>query len=641
MSSAGAGKAADAHAEWPLWLRWTVVFVATFVTGVAGFALPKFGARDTLALLPSGIAVAACYRWGWRTWPAVAAAGFAMELWESGNFFGAAGVALGLAGSGVITATLLRRWQFNPNFSRASDVPWFVIAAAAGMIWFPSIGFLGAWIGGWPKEEFRVASWVHWWGNTTSGVLLLSPILVCVSRRSLARFLRHRLASLVWSAGVALCCVMIFVAPGDVGRPLIVVAANLLIIVAAIRFGVVVAGTGALLITAGTAASVVFSVGAFAAQAKVQGLVTVWSFSAALVGINLVITALLAERDAEALERQRAEGRYAQVFDGSPQPLWVSDRQTGAFLLVNAATEQQYGWSRDELLAGTVSLLAAPGDRPVLPASVELTAVEQEPAEEPLETLHATKSGRVLDVDVWSRPIEFGGRPAALVFAVDVTERRALAGALVDAIGGEQRRIGQEMHDGLGQELTGLALSARALANRAERERLDIVGELNEIAGLANHCIQGARNIVRGLAPLTDSEGSLEAGLAELARRSSLGEVAVEFRGDLTAPVDIDLPGRSHLYRIAQEAVQNALKHAGARSIEVELAVSARRIRLSVRDNGRGPPVDGGRGAGLGMRTMRFRARAIGGKLAVSRGPDGGTVVVCELPNLRVLAAAG
>ncbi len=117
----------------------------------------------------------------------------------------------------------------------------------------------------------------------------------------------------------------------------------------------------------------------------------------------------------------------------------------------------------------------------------------------------------MLAVEVWTRAIDLGGRQAELVFASDVTERRALGSALIDAIANEQRRIGQELHDGLGQELTGLALSARALATRAERERQPIAASLDQLATLAASCIQAARRIAQGVSPLSDADGSLQA----------------------------------------------------------------------------------------------------------------------------------
>ena len=178
------------------------------------------------------------------------------------------------------------------------------------------------------------------------------------------------------------------------------------------------------------------------------------------------------------------------------------------------------------------------------------------------------------------------------MFAVDVTGRRAFGRALIDAIAGEQRRIGQEMHDGLGQELTGLALSARALANRAARERDAIAEDLDQLASLATSCIQDARLIVQGLSPLTDADGNLEAALEALARRSSLSGTAVRFRARHDAPLNLDLKVRNHLYRIAQEAVQNALKHSGATAIDIELSCATDSVRLEILDDGRGLPAE-------------------------------------------------
>lgn len=613
--------------SWPNRLGWLLAFVAIVATGVASFSLTKFGGRFSLPLLPSGIAVAACYRWGWRGfrgWPVVLAAGIAIELFKGSSLVFALGVGVGLAAASVLTVWLLERRKFDSSFSTAGDVPWFIFAAAVGMAVFPTCGFLASWLNGDPAEVRVPLVWTLWWGDTTSGVLLVGPLLVCLRRQSLQRFLHRPLDAALWIAGLAVCCAAIFFAPGDIGRPLIVVVANLVIIVAAIRFGLVVAATGALAISTCTAASFVFGVGVFGNFAMVQGLVTVWSFTAALVALTLVITALLAERDAEALERQRAQGRYEQLFEGSPQPVWVHDAATGAFLLVNAATLVQYGWNREQMLAGGIAMLATPAGPPALP---------DPGAEEPFETQHRVQSGRIIDVDVWCRAIDFDGRHAVLVFAADVTERRALAQALVDAIGSEQRRLGQEMHDGLGQELTGLALSARALATRAARDGLPIAADLADISQLANHCIRGSRAIVRGLAPLTDADGSLEAGLEALARRTSVAGAEVRFQGNIAAPLGVSLAARNHLYRIAQEAVQNALKHAAARSIDLELSVTATELRLLIRDDGRGAPPLAGARPGMGMRTMRFRARAIGGRLSIGSGPGGGTAVLCEAPN--------
>jgi PAS domain S-box-containing protein len=309
------------------------------------------------------------------------------------------------------------------------------------------------------------------------------------------------------------------------------------------------------------------------------------------------------------------------------------------FLLVNDAAVRQYGWSRDELLSRSVEVLSAGAKIPVLPPLQDAIITADLPLEA-FETQHVTKDGRLLEVEVWTQSIDCGGQPGELVFAIDVTERRAFGQALMEAIGGEQRRIAQEMHDGLGQELTGLALSVRALANRAQKERDAISVDLDQLALLATSCIQDAHRIVQGLSPLTNADGNLDAALGLLAQRSSLSGTRVQFRGRYDAPAAIELKMRNHLYRIAQEATQNALKHSGAKNIEIELWSRPGELRLSIVDDGHGLAADADTRSGLGMRTMRFRASSIGGRLSIMRGTNGGNAVVCDVPVKAFAATA-
>jgi PAS domain S-box-containing protein len=618
--------------------RWTLAFALIFATGALGAEVPSLGGGLPLLILPSGFAVGAMYRWGWRMWPAVFGAGVAIEILTRSPLIAATGVGIGLAAGAALTTWVLERRGFDPSFGRAKDVPLFILAAAIGMTLAPTFGFLGFYLADPSVYSPTVIGWFRWWGNTMAGVLLLGPILVTLSRRSLAQFTERWAVAALWLLGVAICCAAIlFIAAAPDSRAPIAVFAALLIVVGAMHFGLVAAASASLVILLLTAYSLafgygVFSYGAFRHSDELNGLITIWSFSALLTGLTLIVTALLAERDSAGLDRQRAERRYAQIFDGSPQPIWVHDPDTLRFLMINEAALRQYGWSREEILSMSVAALMPPGEPAVPEDKGELPAGL--PAE-PIETRHLTRDGRVLDVEVWTRSIDFGGQPAELVFAVDVTEKRAFSHALIEAIAGEQRRIGQEMHDGLGQELTGLALSARALANRAAREHDAIAEDLDQLALLATSCIQDARLIVQGLSPLTDADGSLEMALEALARRSSMSGTPVQFRVHYDAPLTLDLKVRNHLYRIAQEGVQNALKHSGARAIDIELFIRDGSVRLEVLDDGRGLPTESTRGVGLGMRTMRFRSSAVGGRLLIGRRAGGGNSVVCEVPQAR------
>jgi PAS domain S-box-containing protein len=611
-------------------LRLLITFMAVFAAGAMGLMLPSVGAHPTLPLLSSGIAVAVCIRWGRQMWPAIFTAGVAIDLWMHQPPIASLGVGMGIAAGAALTARLLQRRGFDAGFGRARDVPLFIFTAALGTMLVPTLGLIGFRLTGDASALTDPLRWLRWWSNTTAGVLLVGPMLVAVNRQSLACFADHWAESALWLLGVAVCCIgaLSFDRSG-VGRPLVVMIAFFMIVVGAIRLGLVVAAFGALVMSVTAGVSFALGQGVFSRHELLAGLASVWSFSAALPCVSLVITSLLAERDREGLERLRAEQRYVQLFDGSPQPLWVHDPHTLAFLLVNEAAVRQYGWSREEFLSRSLPVLAPPYGGSVLPPPSATGPVDV--ASEPFETRHQTQDGRVLAVEVWTRKIDWGGRQAELVFASDVTERRALGSALINAIATEQRRIGRELHDGLGQELTGLALSARAMATRAERDRQPIASSLVQLASLANSCIQAARRIAQGVSPLSDADGSLQAALEALAARSSFGGTVVRFRSHLESAITLDLEARNHLYRIAQEAVQNSLKHARATTVEIELRAQAGSVGLAIDDDGGGLPSNGSRAAGLGMRTMQFRASAIGGRLAIRARIGGGVAVLCEV----------
>ncbi|MDP9082534.1 MAG: MASE1 domain-containing protein, partial [Pseudomonadota bacterium] len=318
--------------------HWLITFAAVFAAGTGGILLPRFGAQVPLPLLPSGIAVAAYFRWGRGMWPAVFVAAICTDLWIVKTPIQALSVTAGATASAALTAWILEWRGFDANFSRARDVPLFIFAAALGMAVTPTAGLLGRLLAG--QGMFAdPLRWVLWWSNDTVGVMLVGPMLVAVSRRSFAQFAQHWAAGALWLMSLAIFCVAVFtLGSASVGRPLVGVLSMLLIVIGAIRFGLVVTAFGALIMSTTVAFSFVFGRGVYGQFDELTGLAMVWSVSAVGAILNLTIIALLAERDSAGQERLRAERRYAQVFDGSPQPLWVHDRNTDEFLLVNEAT---------------------------------------------------------------------------------------------------------------------------------------------------------------------------------------------------------------------------------------------------------------------------------------------------------------
>ncbi len=618
----------------PALLQGLLLAAVVYATGALGFALPHFGARLALPLLPSGVAVGALVRFGRGLWPAVFAAELAVELGNGTGLLQSLIVAAGLpAGAWVTTRTLERR-GFDPNFARARDVPLFLAATAVGMALTATIGVLGLSMGRALPGAASLVDWARWWSNTIVGVLLVAPLLIAARRASIERLLERPLHAAVFTAALLLVVAGFALttdpalAPG-VRSPMLV-ASTVLVVIGTMRFGLFASAAVTLLLSTVAALSFAFDRGLLHGLPEIGGLVLLWSYVGAMTGFELIVTALLAERDAAAAERLRAERRYAEVFEASPQPLWVHDPATLGFLLVNQATERQYGYSREALLGMRVTELAAPGEERAVPGP----EVTPRGDGEPFETRHLSHDGRVLEVEMWTRPIDFGGQNAVLVFATDVTERKALGRALIDAIAGEQRRIGQEMHDGLGQELTGLSLSMRAIATRAERERLPFAADLEQLASLIAACIQSARRIVHGLSPLSGADGNLIAALNGLAEAGSASGIQIRVNTRLEAPLTLPLEARNHLFRIAQEALQNAQKHANARHIDIEFAVRSDSVRLAVLDDGRGPPDPAQPPtAGLGMRTMRYRAASIHGRLSIRPRSPRGTAVLCEAPQ--------
>jgi signal transduction histidine kinase len=203
---------------------------------------------------------------------------------------------------------------------------------------------------------------------------------------------------------------------------------------------------------------------------------------------------------------------------------------------------------------------------------------------------------------------------------------------LLDAIGNEQRRLGDDLHDGLGQELTGLALLLSAFVNSARRGRSLEVTELERALDVAQHALQSCRSIARGLSPVTENQGGLIAGLRELVARIKTGSApSLEFTATGASRLGLSPAASDHLFRIAQEAIANALKHAHANSIKVTLDIGPARVRLEC-DDGEGFAPERS-ATGLGLRTMSYRASLLGAKFNIRHLNHAGTCVVCECPQ--------
>ncbi len=210
----------------------------------------------------------------------------------------------------------------------------------------------------------------------------------------------------------------------------------------------------------------------------------------------------------------------------------------------------------------------------------------------------------------------------------DTTELKRLEREILEASTRERQRIGRDLHDGLGQELTGVALMLRALSTRLERECPQAAGAANELVGLVNQSIQNARSLAHGLLPVSSERGGLICALRSLADRSrDLYGIDVRFRAEMWPPLHLQETHASDIYRIAQEALTNVARHSGAAQVRIMLHVTADGYCLKIADNGIGISGKVGAGSGMGTKIMRHRAEIIGAKLEILRNIPRGTLI--------------
>jgi len=214
---------------------------------------------------------------------------------------------------------------------------------------------------------------------------------------------------------------------------------------------------------------------------------------------------------------------------------------------------------------------------------------------------------------------------------VDITESKRLEKTILDISAREQSRIGQDLHDGLGQHMTGIAFMSKVLEQKlADRSQPEAI-EATKIVQLVNQAINRTRELSRGLLPVDSDAQGLMSALEQ--RANELEDVfGIRCRFTCQSPILIyDDNVATHLFRIAQEALNNAIKHGPPKQIEIALVKSGEGLTMSIRDDGVGLPDDPGSSGGMGLQIMNYRAKMIGGTLLVGRAPQGGTIVTCRL----------
>jgi two-component system sensor kinase FixL len=324
----------------------------------------------------------------------------------------------------------------------------------------------------------------------------------------------------------------------------------------------------------------------------------------------------------------------AAVVHDSNDAIIVQDFK-GNIKLWNLGAERIYGYTKTEALKMNIRQIVPVNGRDEVWALMKRLRKGEE--FQSFETQRLTKDGRLIDVWITITILtdEAGNLAAVTTTERDVTERKRLERELLEIKEREQKLIGREMHDSMGQMLTGIAIKSKGLELKLKGKSLDESADAAEISELASEVIAQTRRLAKMLYPVDLEAGGLVSALEGLASNTKdLLRISCQFKCKNTVSIRDPLTAR-HLYRIAQEAVTNAARHGKAKNIRIELALVGNKSILKVANDGKGFTGILTNKKGLGLKIMEYRAKMIGGSLDISRGRKGGTIVTCTLPNMN------
>ncbi|MCA9037673.1 MAG: PAS domain S-box protein [Planctomycetaceae bacterium] len=351
-------------------------------------------------------------------------------------------------------------------------------------------------------------------------------------------------------------------------------------------------------------------------------------------------------------ERSHLEAILDSALDGI-----ISIDSRGMIQTINRSAERLFGYTRAEVIGQNVNMLMPSPYREEHDGYLRryLKTGERRILDSVRELVARRKDGTTFPVEVSITEVDHLQAFTGIVH--DISERKQLQTHILQIAEDEQRRIGQELHDGIGQELTGLALFAGSLVEVLDaipqESSQGTVRQLHEsqftslrslaarISSQLNATNAHIRQLAHGMMPVQIEPCGLQAALAELA-------VSIETHPQITCHFEssanvivADNATATHLYRIAQEAISNSLRHSLATEISITLGCKDHHVVLEMKDNGVGihsfdNSGQANRGTGMGLRTMQYRCGLIGGTFHIEASLAGGTSVRCLIPEKSV-----
>ena len=319
--------------------------------------------------------------------------------------------------------------------------------------------------------------------------------------------------------------------------------------------------------------------------------------------------------------------RYVDLFENANDMVFTHD-EAGCITSINQAGERLLQRSRQSVI-GKNLVEFMPEEQQT--AAREWLAQIVGGAEVPTSEWDFVNSGgQRRKLEISARRIEQNARGSEVEgVGRDISERRRLERELLEISNREQRRIGHDLHDGVCQQLAGIAYLVDILGDKLQEKGAAESGEAEKIGALISEATVQARAVARGLFPVRLEENGLVSALEEFAdTASSRFKIQCDFLCQ-KPPTSVDSETALHLYYITQEAVLNAARHGKASTVTISLRPEGNQFRLSVQDNGCGFRLAGSNRNGMGVRIMRYRAKVVGATLDLQSTPESGTLVTC------------
>jgi len=321
---------------------------------------------------------------------------------------------------------------------------------------------------------------------------------------------------------------------------------------------------------------------------------------------------------------------YGITADGSVQPIWLSE-----------GVQAVYGCSVEEYVArgGWDAFLEPEYQERFL----ECRRKVLEGFAQGGEALVRTVDGRqkwLYSSAIPLRDSQTGAVTGFIGAAHDITqrklaeqERQSLEREIIQIANREQQRIGSDLHDGLGQDLTGIALMLRGIGAQLRREESASCMDVEDVIRLVNDAIDSTRALARGLSPVSTARDGLTGALQALAARATERYgIPVSVESMVGEALSLDETAATHLYRIAQEALTNVMRHSFATLVNIRLGITSGKLHLTINDNGCGFSKKANGSDGLGLKIMSYRAQMLDGELSFEASPTGGATVRCVCP---------